>query len=357
MNALVKPPTNMGQMSAHFAGQPVADDLGAGVQGGFGRVGFKGKVWSIHWAGEAHQLLRNDGSGDPLGSIEVVILKASTHVSKTWYETGFVEGSTAAPDCLSANGITPDPNSPKKQSATCATCPRNAWGSQIKQDGTAGKGKACSDVKRLAVVPLADIPNEMFGGPLLLRVPAASLQDVASYGKGVAKLGYHYYAVATRIGFDAKEAFPKLTFSPIRALTDAEAAMVIQMRDDPSVDRILAEDTPIAAPTAPAPATPDMQFEQPVTAPQTTTASPQTTTRAPTTTAFGGTPAVGAAGVATPAPTAAATTTKSARTPRAPKPAAPAQVANTSADPSPTAPGDDDFNAALDAELDNLMGG
>jgi hypothetical protein len=111
----------------------------------------------------------------------------------------------------------------------------------MKQDGTPGKGKACSDHKRLAVTSLHDVDNEMFGGPMLLRVPASSLNALATYGKGVQKLGFPYYGVGTRVAFDTQDAYPKFVFSPIRALNDEEAAKVVALQNDPQVDRILAQ--------------------------------------------------------------------------------------------------------------------
>ncbi len=369
MNALVTAPQNFGALSTRLAGQVVENDLGAGISGGYGMIGYKGKVWSIRHRGNEQTLMREDGDG-PRGSVELVVVKASAHISKVWYEKGFEEDSKAAPDCFSANGITPDPTSTKKQASVCASCPRNAFGSKLKQDGTAGKGKACSDSKRLAVVPLADITNEMLGGPMLLRVPAASLNDVATYGTGVAKMGFPYFGVGTRVSFDAKEAYPKFIFAPIRALTDPEAELVLAMRSDPRVDRILAEDvyepiehqpeeskpglafeqapaapaaaapTPVAAPVVAAPAR--RRAAAPTPAATVTPAAP-----APAVTGFG-TAAPAAAPVAEAAPIAAAPVATTGFGTAAPAAAAPAAAPAVVDDPA--------FNDKLDQELEALMG-
>ncbi|MCK1741381.1 hypothetical protein IVA80_11015 [Bradyrhizobium sp. 139] len=269
MNALV--PQNFGPVSTRFQGVAVTDDLSAGVQAGFGIMGYKGKVWSLRKGGQETPLMRQDGDG-PRNSIEVVVLKASGHVSKIWYENGYVEGSAAAPDCFSANGVTPDPASKKKQGNACATCPMNQWGSRITPAGK--QGKACSDSKRLAVAPAEDIKNEAFGGPLLLRVPAASLRDLAAYGEKMGALGYQYFAIATRIAFDPTEAYPKFVFSAIRPLTDAEADLVLELRDSRQVTTILAEGSEMAAPAGPVQqaAAIASAFEQP---PITPVAAPQ----------------------------------------------------------------------------------
>jgi hypothetical protein len=231
-------PQNFGAVSTRFANLQRKNDLAAGVQSGFGHIGYRGKTWSIRHRGEEKPIMRPDGDG-PANSIEVVVLKSSAAVSKIWYEKGFVEGSNASPDCFSTNGVTPDAASTKKQAPTCATCPKNAWGSRITPLGK--PGKACSDSKRLAVVPFNDIANEVFGGPMLLRVPAASLQDLATYGTRMDQIGFPYFAVGTRISFDPNQAYPKFEFRAIRPLSDAEADLVIEMRESPEVARILAE--------------------------------------------------------------------------------------------------------------------
>lgn len=235
--AVMIPPGFSGGVSKVFANAPV-ESLGEGIRSGFGIIGYKGKVWSTKYQGVETPMMREDGDG-PRASIEVVIVKSSPHIAKIYYESGFVDGSTAPPDCWSATGITPDAASPKKQSATCAGCPKNAWGSKTTEAGK--QTKACGDSKRMAIVPLNDIKNDAMGGPMLLRVPAASLKDLKMYGDTLQSYGVPYYAAATRIGFDHNEAYPKFTFSAIRPLSDTEAQMILELRDDARVTSILSE--------------------------------------------------------------------------------------------------------------------
>jgi hypothetical protein len=253
-------PSNFGAVSTRFAAHKPEDDLSAGVSSGFGIISYRGKVWRTKFRGEETSLMREDGDG-PRASIEVVILKAANHLAKIFYKDGYKEGSTESPDCFSTNGLTPDINSKAKQANTCANCPMNAWGSRITPAGK--PGKACSDSKRTVVVPLGDMENEVFGGPMLLRIPAASLQDLAQYGQKMGALGYPYYAIGTRISFDVKEAFPKFVFSAIRPLTDAEADRVLELREDPRVNRILSEAE--VTPEQANPAEVASAFEQPST--------------------------------------------------------------------------------------------
>lgn len=344
-------PQSFGAVSTRFANLPAADDLGAGVQGGFGHVGYKGKVWSIRHRGETINLMRPDGDG-PMNSIEVVIIKAAGNLSKNYYPNGYTEGTNERPYCFSSNGQTPDPSVPaaQRQASVCAQCKWDAFGSKpLRTDGTpSGKGKACTDAKRLAVVPLSDIDNEFFGGPLLLRVPAGSLQDLASYGGKMNAAGYPYYAVGTRIAFDPNDPFPKFVFSGIRALSDEEADKILALRDDPRVARILAEasDFAIAGPApaaqvfeqastptpTPAPATPAAPPPQPVApAPAPQPAPAQVAKPARVVTGFGGVAAPAAAPAAVAAPVAAV------------------------APVSPPAEVNSAFEAQLDAQLEALL--
>lgn len=234
-NALTLPSTfGANNAIARYNGQPTDDTLGAGVSSGYGVIGYRGKVWSIRRGGEEKQLMRDDGDG-PRGSIEVVVVKASPAISKVFYQGGWQEGSSAAPDCFSNNGVTPDVNSTNKQSSACATCPRNAW--VTRPDGK--KGKQCADSKRLAVAPINDLNSD----PMLLRVPAASLGAMKNFGQQMSGYGYPgYWTYATRVSFDTQESYPKFVFGAIRPLTDAELDTVDRWRDSHEVQRILAED-------------------------------------------------------------------------------------------------------------------
>lgn len=242
-----------------FKGEAATNDaLGAGVASSYGIIGFKGKVWSNRYQGVDTPLMREDGDGAK-GSIEVVLVDAASAISKIYYKEGYVDGSNAAPDCWSANGVTPDASVQNKCNATCADCPMNAWGSRISDAGK--NGKQCADSRRMAVVPLADINNEVYGGPMLLRVPAASLKDLKAYGDLLNGYNYPYYAVATRIAFDPKEAFPKFVLSAMRPLTGPEALLVKALREDKRTKTVLNEGTDVATKPAANPI-PESPFEK-----------------------------------------------------------------------------------------------
>lgn len=257
-----------GKLPAALQNAGFSDELGAGIEGSFGVISVRGKVWRTKYRGEEVDLVDEEGNARP--SLTVVILKAAPTKSKLYYADGYVEGTNNAPDCWSNNSVVPDASVPNKQSSTCALCPHNVFGSRITQQGKASK--ACADNKRIAIIPAEDMENEALGGPMLLRIPAASLVDAAQYGSKLAQMGFPVHGVVTRLKFDIKEAYPKLVFSPVRPVTEAEAARIIEYRDGPQIARIMAEASEFEGTTKEVEA--PLQFEQ------SSQAAPKTTFRA-----------------------------------------------------------------------------
>lgn len=218
------------------------DALDAGIGVGFGKVTYKGQKWGIKYQGETQMLRRYNAAGQddgPSPFLDVVIVHAAEHPSKYWYEGKYQEGDSTPPDCWSSNGMVPDAGAPKKQSPTCIGCKWNGWGSASRPDGVVTKAKACTDHKRLVVVPVGDIENKAYGGPMLLQVPPTSLKKLGPYRRLLAGAQLSFFQVWTRITFDAQAAYPLFEFDAIRTLTDDEARKVIAMQEDPLCDRIL----------------------------------------------------------------------------------------------------------------------
>ena len=237
-----KPPAAMAGLN------PADDNLAAGIGQGYGVIGYKGKVWSLRHRGERHNIIRPD-DGTPSNHIDVVILGQAPHKSKSYY-TDFVDGAEGKrPRCASIDGLVPDTDVTQKQSETCALCSRNEW----KTNATTGrKGKECQDYKRLAVVMMPYQTKAVLGAPLIeplfLRVPPASLTSLAVMGENMANQGFHFSTYVTRISFDANEASPKMVFTPLQGITEQEAPVIMELRQDPTVGRITGGDIVLAAP-------------------------------------------------------------------------------------------------------------
>ena len=221
--------------AAAFRGLGGDESLSDGIGGGYPLIRYKGKVWKLQLRGDVHAFV--DDKGYPIPYLDVIILRQAQNKSKAYFEN-YEENSTDAPICSSMDGIVPDPGVLHKQSDTCALCPRNVF----KTNEKGIKAKDCGDAKRLAVVPMPTQTAKLLGAPLVepvfLRVPAASLGALAAYGDEGTRMGYPYFSLVTRIDFDPEKAYPKMRFHGIQPLGDAEAAKVLELREDPQSYRI-----------------------------------------------------------------------------------------------------------------------
>jgi len=213
-------------------GETSNNELGGGVHSGYPVISFKGKSWSLRENGTSTLIMRPDDPDEVTSTLEVVIVKANPNLSKVYYAGGYTEGSDEKPVCYSHDGVRPASDAQAPQCGTCAACPHNAWGSRISENGA--KGKACSDSRRVAVVPSGEL-----GRPMLLRIPAATLKDLSAYGSLLTSRNAPYQAVLTKIGFDHTVAHPKLTFRAIRWLTAAEAQQVADTLKSEIVEQIV----------------------------------------------------------------------------------------------------------------------
>lgn len=221
---------------------PQDESLADGIGQSYGVIGYKGKVWTLRYRGETYTFTRPD-DGSPAAFLDCIVLRSASYRSKSWYEGGYSEGITGQrPTCASLDGVTPDHDVIKAQAAACAICPKN----EFKQTANGRKGKDCSDYKRLAILVLPSQSARLFGGqplmePVFLRVPAASLNDLAMLGEAMKQKGFHYATYITRIGFDSDKPHPQMTFRALQKLTAQEAPIVIEKREDPQAYRITGE--------------------------------------------------------------------------------------------------------------------
>jgi len=237
------------QIPAHLAnrvGQPsaLADSLGGGITGGaeYPRISLKGSRFRIV----------DDGTETVLDApkLDVVIIGANSRLSKTWYEAAYnPDAESKGPDCYSLDGLTPDPDSDKPQNDLCASCPQNAWGSRVTQQGT--KIKACSDAKRLAVVSADAADGPMY----LLTVTPAALKGLHQFQKELTMRGINPDIVRTQISFDTTASFPKLAFG-YGGFLDPETQAKVDARFGTDIIADITGDNGLAAPALPPAAAP-----------------------------------------------------------------------------------------------------
>lgn len=204
---------NTNTLPAYIAqAQASNDDLASHASQGFPSISIKGKVFTIVSGGERKVIPNPLDPQSPATRINVIIVKASPDKAKTYYAGGYKDGASgeeAKPTCFSNNGKTPDAQSAEPQCQTCAACKWNVFGTSRGADGTAGKGKACSDFVRI-VVCTPDDPQTLY----LLRVPPASIRALGELSKTLNARKVPYQGVVTEISFDMQEATPRLVFTP-----------------------------------------------------------------------------------------------------------------------------------------------
>lgn len=246
-NQIVPFNDDMNQLPAHLReqfGDMANSELAGGISAGYPVLSFKGKTWSLREGGTSTVIMRDDD--EPASAIEVVLVKANSNLSKVYYESGYVEGSDAKPTCYSNDGHAPEADAAVPQCTTCGACPRNAWGSRITEGGK--KGKSCSDSRRIAVVPSGEL-----GRAMLLRIPAATLKDLAAYSDMLTRRNAPYQAVVTKIGFEHSVAHPQLTFKAVRWLDADEAKKITELLNSDVIGQITGSTPRVSAPAIAAP--------------------------------------------------------------------------------------------------------
>jgi hypothetical protein len=174
-------------------------------------IGLKGKRFALP-------------SGQSLdGPIEVVIVDFRN--SNRYYTAAYNPTALQPPACW-AIGSDIESMGPKEglvgaQSLTCATCTQNKFGSAP----NGGKGKACKNNVRIALMPVDAKPDE---DPMIITGSPTSLKSWASLVNGLESSGTHYTQVVTEIAFDANLAYPSLVFRAVRPNENLETAWLLR---------------------------------------------------------------------------------------------------------------------------------
>jgi hypothetical protein len=226
--------------------------MGGIKAGGFPRISIGGAKFHLI-DGDDKILLTDPNNRElPAMQLEVSVVGFNPGVSKTYYKGKWQEGDADEPDCSSDDGITPDPHVAAPQCTNCAGCPQNQWGSKISEQGK--QIKACSDNKRLVILPVSDLDASK---AIAFTITPASLKPWAEYVRALDSRGVEISTCVTKIQFDPTVTFPKLQFKFGRYLTPEELAIVRERETEDDV-RLIASPRKSApqSPRAAAPAAP-----------------------------------------------------------------------------------------------------
>jgi len=185
----------------------------AGGGSGGKRISIKGNVFRMIANGE--EVATNEDR-----AMNIIIVRASPTVSRTYYKGQYREGENASPACWSVDGVKPAAEVREPQASKCETCPMN-----IKGSGQ-GDSKACRFNQKLAVVLEGDVEGDVYE----VSLPATSIFGKADGDKMPLKAFAQYLAshnvpvtaVVTEMRFDINSPVPKLFFKPVRTLTAEE---------------------------------------------------------------------------------------------------------------------------------------
>lgn len=205
------------RMRERFAqGTAVNKNFADGVRDTFPTLSIKGRVFRMRSQGQEQPYV-NPETGQAYTALDVVFVNASRLLAKSFYIKGYSPGDLNPPDCWSLDSIRPDPSVAEKQSAICASCAQNAFGSRITDNGK--QAKACQDQRRVAItlphLLMQDVPQTM-----LMRVPQSSLKNLKAYTDLLARHQFEPTGCITRLSFEIDPSHPVLQFQFVRALTD-----------------------------------------------------------------------------------------------------------------------------------------
>lgn len=162
---------------------------------------------------------------------------------RTWWERDVSEGDTGSrPDCYSADALTPNADSPKKQSDTCPTCQWSKFGSHRN-----GRGQACQQKGIVIVIQ----PGAIL--PIALRLPPTSTGALDKLYQTLLRKGKSYSKVVTEFTLVEEKnkqgiAYAKLVAKELRDTTPEEDAIVNALRQYvPHFKQVLTGGTQAAA--------------------------------------------------------------------------------------------------------------
>lgn len=170
-----------------------------------------------------------------------------------YYESNYNPNAIVPPKCFAIGpeptNMTPSDSSVEKQNETCTGC----WANQFGTDPNGGKGKACQNTRRLAIMdPTGDESTPL----MLLKVSSTAIRAFDGYvGLVEQKYKVPVRMVMTEISFAEDKDFPSIRFGNPRPLIGdfAELGELSDSRQQEALTRLLTEPEfqPAEAATAP----------------------------------------------------------------------------------------------------------
>jgi hypothetical protein len=186
------------------------------------KISLKGKVFKTP-----------DGKVSP-GPLRAVVLDWRTE--RNFYKGTFNPNQIEPPICWGLDRDiveAPHDKVTKAQATNCGSCPHNQYGSAPN-----GKGKACREYRRLAIVPAnATVASDV----MIIQVSPTGLRHFDNFvlGLGAGPYGKSTIETVTEISFDPAQDYPTLRFTATETLDDEHLEIMMTLREkaQPSLDR------------------------------------------------------------------------------------------------------------------------
>jgi hypothetical protein len=221
--------------------------------------------WDEQLAAEAAKIAeseRNTGTGqwisakggilsfndEPMPDNEMAVVILDSIFENVYYPNPYNPNVREAPVCWAFDhdyeNIAPLDSVPDKQSDECETCEQNVWGSMGKKV-PGSRGKACSNVRRLAMIPAGELLEDNEFKPLsvddmekagiaFFKLPVTSVKFYAAYVKRLASaLSRPPWGVVTKMSVvpDQKNSF-HVEFSPLGKLGEDTGTIIMARRKE-----------------------------------------------------------------------------------------------------------------------------
>jgi hypothetical protein len=194
-------------------------------------------------------------AGNPMPKNNVDMVVVNSIFENQLYEDRFDPNNPQPPICyaLSENDedLKPHPDSAKPQAESCEACPNNVWGS----DPGGGKGKACKNVRRLAIIAASDLDVGKLptAEVALAKLPVTSVKNWSTYASQIANvLKLPPLAVITNMSVepDPKTQF-QVNFALVDKITDGAVIQALLDKRRDTIPLVFSPyDKPSTAPKA-----------------------------------------------------------------------------------------------------------
>ena len=137
-------------------------------------ISFKGGVMAV--------------AGNPIKGNKMPVIILHSVFENQLYAGKYDPNNQQPPICYAFSDtdddLKPHPDSAEPQNVDCATCPKNAWGS----DPGGGKGKACKNVRRLGMIAASDLENIAKAPVAIAKTPVTSVKNWSTYASQIANV-------------------------------------------------------------------------------------------------------------------------------------------------------------------------